>query len=129
VPEYAVAVLALGAARAWLFPAVSPATGHALWLVVVVAVTGTFFVVPTAGEIPIIATLAVSGLGPAASGALLIALPAVSLPSLLMVGRPCRPGSSGSSSEPWCSPPWPPPPSLRPAASPPEHQPPARILY
>ncbi len=87
VPEYAVAVLALGAARAWLFPAMSPATGHAAWLVAVLAVTGTLFVVPTAGEIPIIATLAVFGLGPAAAGALLIALPAVSLPSLLMVGR------------------------------------------
>lgn len=87
VPEYAVLVLALGAVRAWLFPAISPAVGASLWLLLVMAVAGTLFVIPTAGEVPIIQTLTQFGLGAGPSGALLIALPAVSLPSLAMMGR------------------------------------------
>ncbi len=87
LPEYAVVVLALGAARTWLFPAMSPAIGHSLWLLLVLAVTGTLFVVPTAGEVPIVQTLTRFGLGAAGAGVLLTTLPAVSLPSLLMVGR------------------------------------------
>lgn len=87
IPEYAVAVLALGAARAFLFPAMSPSVGHAAWLVLVLAVTGTLFVVPTAGEIPVVQTLLAFGLGAGGAGALLITLPAVSLPSMAMVSR------------------------------------------
>ena len=87
VPEYLVIVVGLGAARAFLFPSVTPAIGHALWLVVVLAVTGTLFVIPTAGEIPIVQTFMGFGLGAAGAGALMITLPAVSLPSLVMVGR------------------------------------------
>jgi len=85
IPEYAVIVFALGAARAFLFPAISPSTGHAVWLVLVLAVTGTLFVIPTAGEIPIVQSFMKFGLGPAGAGALMLTLPAVSLPSLLMV--------------------------------------------
>lgn len=85
IPEYIVIVAILGAARAWLFPAVGPAVGHSLWLMVVLAIFGTLFVVPTAGEIPIVQTLLQSGLGFGASGALMMALPAVSLPSMAMV--------------------------------------------
>lgn len=87
VPEYAVVVLALGAGRAFLFPAMNPAVGHAVWLVALLAVTGTLFVIPTAGEIPIVQTLTGFGLGAAGAGALMITLPATSLPSLIMVGR------------------------------------------
>ncbi|MHB1536188.1 MAG: permease [Acidimicrobiales bacterium] len=87
VPEYLVIVVGLGAARAFLFPAVTPAIGHALWLVVVLAITGTLFVIPTAGEIPIVQTFMGFGLGTAGAAALMITLPAVSLPSLVMVGR------------------------------------------
>lgn len=87
LPEYAVIVLALGAVRAWLFPAMNPAVGHALWLVPALALVGTLFVIPTAGEIPIVQTLMRFGLGAAGAGALLTTLPAVSLPSLVMVGR------------------------------------------
>ena len=85
LPEYAVVLFALGAARAFLFPAISPATGHALWLVALLAITGTLFVIPTAGEIPVVQSFMKFGLGPAGAGALMITLPAVSLPSLLMV--------------------------------------------
>lgn len=87
VPEYVVIVLALGAVRAFLFPAISPGVGHALWLVVVLAITGTLFVIPTAGEIPIVQTFMGFGLGAAGAGALMITLPAVSLPSMIMVGQ------------------------------------------
>ncbi|HZD66685.1 MAG TPA: permease [Acidimicrobiales bacterium] len=87
LPEYAVIVLGLGAARALFFPAMSPAVGHTVWLVLVLAVTGTLFVIPTAGEIPIIQTFMTFGLGAAGAGALMITLPALSLPSLAMVGR------------------------------------------
>jgi uncharacterized membrane protein YraQ (UPF0718 family) len=87
LPEYAVIVLALGAARAFLFPSISPGLAHSLWLVIVLAITGTLFVIPTAGEIPIIQALSRVGLGAGGVGALMITLPAVSLPSLAMVGR------------------------------------------
>lgn len=87
VPEYAVIVLALGAARAWLFPAMNPAIGHSLGLMLALAVAGTLFVIPTAGEVPIVQSLLGFGLGAGAAGALLTTLPPVSLPSLVMVGR------------------------------------------
>lgn len=87
LPEYALVVLALGAARGLLFPAVSPSIGHTGWLVAVLALTGTLFVVPTAGEIPIVASLLGFGLGAAGGAALLVTLPAVSLPSLVMLAR------------------------------------------
>lgn len=87
IPEYAVVVVLLGAVRAWLFPVMNPAIGHSLWLVGLLAVAGTLFVIPTAGEVPIIQTMTRFGLGAAGAGVLLITLPAVSLPSLLMVGR------------------------------------------
>jgi uncharacterized membrane protein YraQ (UPF0718 family) len=87
LPEYVVIVLVLGAVRAFLFPAMSPAIGHAVWLVIVLAVVGTLFVIPTAGEIPIVQTFMGFGLGAAGGAALMITLPAVSLPSLAMVGR------------------------------------------
>ena len=43
--------------------------------------------IPTAGEVPIIQVLQQFGLGGAGAAALLITLPAVSLPSLVMLGR------------------------------------------
>lgn len=85
LPEYAIIVLGLGLARAWLFPAMSPAIGHSLWLWIMMAVVGTLFVVPTAGEIPIVAVLLSYGMGLGAAGTLMLTLPAVSLPSAAMV--------------------------------------------
>lgn len=86
IPEYIVLVLLLGAARAWLFPAVGPQTTGVLWTVGL-AVAGTLFVIPTAGEIPIVQTLMQFGLGAAPAAALLTTLPPVSLPSLVMLGK------------------------------------------
>jgi uncharacterized membrane protein YraQ (UPF0718 family) len=86
VPEYVGIVLILGAARAWLFPAVTPATNGALWTVGL-AIAGTLFVIPTAAEIPIVQTLMTFGLGVGPAAALLTTLPPVSLPSLVMLGK------------------------------------------
>lgn len=87
IPEFVVLIFALGAARAWLFPAINPALGNSIWLLPAVAFVGTLFVIPTAGEIPIVRTLMTYGMGAGPAGALLATLPAISLPSLVMVSR------------------------------------------
>jgi uncharacterized membrane protein YraQ (UPF0718 family) len=56
-------------------------------LVAVAAVVGTLVVIPTAGEIPILHGLVLAGLSTGVVGALLITLPAASLPGIAMVGR------------------------------------------
>jgi uncharacterized membrane protein YraQ (UPF0718 family) len=86
IPEYLVLVCLLGAVRAWLFPAVTPAVNGLSWTLFF-AFTGTLFVIPTAGEIPIVQTLMSFGLGAGPAAALLTALPALSLPSLLMLHK------------------------------------------
>lgn len=87
VPEYLVLVLLLGAARAWLFPAATVTAGNSSAWTIAVAVAGMLFVIPTAGEIPIVQTLMAFGLGVAPAAALLTTLPPVSLPSLVMVAK------------------------------------------
>ncbi len=91
LPEYVVLVLLLGAARAWLFPAVTPNASGVMWTIGL-AIAGTLFVIPTAGEIPIVQTLMSAGLGVGPAAALMTTLPPISLPSLVMVGKavPCR---------------------------------------
>ncbi|TRW80335.1 permease [Mycolicibacterium sp. 018/SC-01/001] len=84
VPEYFVMVLVIGACRGWLLAIVDPAH-RSLLIVVVVAVVGTLMVIPTAGEIPILQGLALVGVSSGVLGALLITLPAVSLPGIAMV--------------------------------------------
>jgi uncharacterized membrane protein YraQ (UPF0718 family) len=86
IPEYIVLVLVLGAARAWLFPAIGPQATGVLWTVGL-AVAGTLFVIPTAGEIPVVQTLMQFGLGVGPAAALLTTLPPVSLPSLVMLAK------------------------------------------
>ncbi len=87
IPEYVILVLLLGAARAWLFPVMGPEIGNHLGWVLAFAVAGALFVIPTAGEVPIIqAMLALGvGIGPAAS--LLMTLPPISVPSMAMLSR------------------------------------------
>lgn len=91
LPEYIVLVMALGAARAWLFPTMGPVLGHSLWLILLLAVVGTLFVIPTAGEIPIIGVMMQYGLGLGGAGCLMLTLPAVSLPSMAMVSQAISP--------------------------------------
>ncbi|MGH2366226.1 MAG: permease, partial [Chloroflexota bacterium] len=61
--------------------------GNSFPLMVLLAVTATLFVIPTAGEIPIILTLQSFGLGAGLAGVLLLTLAPVSLPSLAMLSR------------------------------------------
>jgi hypothetical protein len=85
VPEYFVVVFLVGAVHGWLVAALSGPS--VLVAVLVAAVVGTLLVIPTSGELPVIAALVAAGVSPAVPAALLIALPAISLPSMVMVGR------------------------------------------
>lgn len=87
MPEYILIVGLLGAARAFLFPVVSLDFANDPLVLIGFAIAGMLFVIPTAGEIPIVHTLRLSGLGAGPAGALLLTLAPVSLPSLLMVSR------------------------------------------
>jgi uncharacterized membrane protein YraQ (UPF0718 family) len=87
VPEYVVLVLLLGAGRAWLFPAIGPEIGNHLGWIVAFAAAGALFVIPTAGEVPIIQAMLSLGLGVGPAGALLMTLPPISLPSMAMLAR------------------------------------------
>ncbi len=87
VPEYFVVVLLIGAFRGWLLPLGADTLHWGFLAVLVAAVAGVLMVIPTAGEIPVLLGLAAVGTSPAVLGALLIALPAISLPSMAMVGR------------------------------------------
>jgi len=85
VPAYFITVLLLGAARAYMFPVLGDGVTNGILAILIFAIAGTLFVIPTAAEIPIIGTFLSFGLGTGAAGALLVTLPSISLPSLLMV--------------------------------------------
>lgn len=85
VPEYAVLVLLVGAGRAWLFPPAGLGTIDGLMWTAALACGGTLFVIPTAAEVPIVQAMIAAGLGASPAAALLITLPAVSLPSMAMM--------------------------------------------
>jgi uncharacterized protein len=87
IPEYLILVLLLGAARAWLFPTVGPAVGNELQWIVLMAGAGLLFVIPTAGEVPIVQAMLALGVGAGPAAALLMTLPPVSLPSLVMTRK------------------------------------------
>ncbi|WP_339318942.1 permease [Paenibacillus sp. FSL R10-2734] len=87
VPAYIITVLLLGAARAWMFPVLGEGITNGILAIIIFAIAGTLFVIPTAAEIPIIGTFLSFGLGTGAAGALLVTLPSISLPSMLMVYR------------------------------------------
>jgi len=54
-------------------------------------VAGLLFVIPTAGEVPIVQAMLSLGMAAGPAAALLMTLPPVSLPSLAMVARSFRP--------------------------------------
>ena len=87
VPEYIILVLLLGAGRAWLFPTIGPEIGNHIHWIVAFAVAGALFVIPTAGEVPIIQAMLALGIGAGPAGALLMTLPPISLPSMAMLSR------------------------------------------
>ena len=68
-------------------------SGHrqqSAWIVAF-AVAGMLFVIPTAGEVPIIQAMLALGMGVGPAGALLLTLPPISVPSLAMLARSFRP--------------------------------------
>lgn len=77
----------VGMVSAWASDFSALATAGGVLAVVLVAVVGTLLVVPTGGEIPVILALVAAGVGSGPVGALLITLPAISLPSMVMVAR------------------------------------------
>ncbi|MCH4171373.1 MAG: permease [Lactobacillus sp.] len=85
IPAYVVIVFILGAFQGLLFPAINSSLDGGLLAIVLFAVVGTIFVLPTAGEIPIIQVLMAMGLSGGPAAALLIALPAVSVVSLALL--------------------------------------------
>lgn len=87
LPIYFLMVLLLGAFRAWLFPAINPEWANSYWVIIAFALAGTLFIIPTAAEIPIVQTMLSFGMGIGPAAALLITLPAISLPSLFIVRK------------------------------------------
>jgi len=85
IPAYFISVLLIAAVRPWLFPLLDGASGNTLLMILLFAIGGMLFVIPTAAEIPIIQTFMSAGLGTGPAAALLITLPAISLPSLILV--------------------------------------------
>lgn len=87
IPVYILAVLILGAARVWLFPHADGTIDNSLLWIIAMAIAGCLFVIPTAAEIPIAQAMMMAGMGAAPAMALLMTLPAVSLPSLMMLRK------------------------------------------
>ena len=90
IPEYILLVLLMGATRAWLFPHIGPEIGNSIGWILAFAAAGTLFVIPTAGEVPIVQAMLALGVGVGPAGALLMTLPPISLPSLVMVAPSFR---------------------------------------
>jgi uncharacterized membrane protein YraQ (UPF0718 family) len=87
IPEYLIPVLILGATRAWLFPMAGPAVGNDLQWIALMLAAGLLFVIPTAGEVPIVQAMLALGVGAGPAAALMMPLPPISLPSLAMAGK------------------------------------------
>jgi uncharacterized membrane protein YraQ (UPF0718 family) len=90
LPDYLVLVLLLSAMRAALLPTIGPHVGDQFGWVLAFAVIGALFVIPTAGEVPIIQAMLSLGTGAGPAGALLMSLPPISLPSLAMAAGSFR---------------------------------------
>ena len=87
IPEYVVLLLVLGATRAWLFPHIGPDVDNSVLWILALAVAGAIFVIPTAGEVPIVQVMLALGVGAGPAAALLMTLPPVSAPSVAMLWR------------------------------------------
>ena len=87
IPIYIITVFLLGALSVLVFPHTTGVFGNTIFWVIVMAIVGCLFVIPTAAEVPIIKTLMLAGMGLSPALALLITLPAVSLPSLIMLRK------------------------------------------
>lgn len=85
LPGYIAIVFLVGGLRAWLFsPGVELHASGAV-AIALLSAAGTIFVIPTAGEVPIVQTLMHAGMGAGPAAALMMTLPAISLPSIYIV--------------------------------------------
>jgi hypothetical protein len=87
IPVYLVVLYVMGLVSGWLSDFSGLDARLSIAAVLVCAVIGTLLVVPTGGEIPVVLALTAAGVGAGSAGALLITLPALSVPSMVMVGR------------------------------------------
>ncbi|WP_125772148.1 permease [Companilactobacillus furfuricola] len=85
IPAYVVIVFLLGTFEGVLFPAIQGGLSSGALAILLFALVGTIFVIPTAGEIPIIQALMALGLTGGPTAALLMTLPAVSIVSLALL--------------------------------------------
>jgi len=84
IPAYLIGVVLLGAFQSFMFPVW---VDGGILAILLFAVVGSLFVIPTAAEIPIIQMFMTLGVGAGPAGALLMTLPAISLPSMMIVAR------------------------------------------
>lgn len=83
IPAYIIIVFLLGSLQGLLFPAINNGNlNSGVLAILLFSFVGLLFVIPTAGEIPIIQVLMGLGLTSGPAAALLITLPAVSIVSL-----------------------------------------------
>lgn len=85
IPAYVVIVFLLGTFSGVLFPAIHGGLNSGLLAIILFAFVGTLFVLPTAGEIPVIQALMALGLTAGPTATLLMTLPAVSIVSLALL--------------------------------------------
>ncbi len=87
VPEHLILVFVIGLLSPWLTGLYGLDAQIGAIAVIIAAIVGTLLVIPTGGEIPIIVALLAVGAGAGTTGALLVTLPALSIPSMVMVGK------------------------------------------
>lgn len=87
VPEHLAMVFLMGLMSPWLTGLFGLEGRIGAIAILIAGVVGTLLVIPTGGEIPIITALLAAGAGAGTTGALLVALPALSIPSMVMVGK------------------------------------------
>lgn len=87
VPKHLALVFLIGLISPWLTGVYGLEAQLGAGAILLAAVVGTLLVIPTGGEIPIVLALLAAGVGAGVTGALLVALPALSVPSMVMVGK------------------------------------------
>lgn len=87
VPEHLALVFLIGLISPWLTGVYGLEAQLGAGAILLAAVVGTLLVIPTGGEILIVLALLAAGVGAGVTGALLVALPALSVPSMVMVGK------------------------------------------